>query len=429
MSEWREVKLGDVTSVITKGTTPTTLGRSFSRHGVNFVKVESISDDGNVLHERLAHIDPETHDLLARSQLREGDVLFSIAGAIGRATQVEANLLPANTNQALAVIRVDESAAHPRYVYYYLRSDAFQQHGLERVVQTAQANVSLGVLREAPIVLPPRATQLAIVVVLSAIDDMIENNRRRIALLEQMAQMIYRGWFVDFGLHHPLTDESRTNSRPKGWQMSELGSQLDVLESGARPRGGVDPNERGVPSVGAENVIGLGRYRFEAEKFVSEAFFESMRRGRVQSGDVLLYKDGAHIGRHAMFRDGFPHERCAINEHVFRLRARPPLTQNYLYFWLDRPETIDMIVGLNSNAAQPGISQKKLASLPIPVPAAEHVEPWERTVDPLIAVLFNLAKQSRVLHNVRDSLLPKLVTGAIDVSKLDLDALLAEPAS
>ena len=91
----------------------------------------------------------------------------------------------------------------------------------------------------------------------------------------------------------------------------------------------------GVPSVGAENVFGIGRHKYQSEKYVSREFFEGMRNGVVKDGDVALYKDGAYIGRTTYFRDSFPHAQFCVNEHVFLLRTTGKrLTQNILYLWL-----------------------------------------------------------------------------------------------
>ena len=100
------VRLGDVATVITKGTTPTTVGFDFQDNGINFIKVESISEDCNFNTDKFAFISDECNKKLFRSQLKENDVLFSIAGAIGRTAIVNNKVLPANTNQALAIIRI-----------------------------------------------------------------------------------------------------------------------------------------------------------------------------------------------------------------------------------------------------------------------------------------------------------------------------------
>lgn len=102
------IKLSDVTSVITKGTTPTTLGYEFVDEGINFVKIECLTEDYQFIKDKMLHITEKCNEKLKRSKLQQDDVLFSIAGAIGRTAIVSEDILPANTNQALAIIRLKE---------------------------------------------------------------------------------------------------------------------------------------------------------------------------------------------------------------------------------------------------------------------------------------------------------------------------------
>ena len=99
-------KLGDLTKVITNGTTPTSVGFKFEVEGVNFVKVESIALNGDFIEHKFAHISDKANTVFKRSQLKEGDILFSIAGALGWTAIVTSEILPANTNQALSIIRL-----------------------------------------------------------------------------------------------------------------------------------------------------------------------------------------------------------------------------------------------------------------------------------------------------------------------------------
>lgn len=152
---WGVFRLGDVVSRITKGTTPTTLKRPFVPAGVNFVKAESMTDDGGFLPEKFAFIDAGTHELLRRSQLASGDVLISIAGTIGRTAVMTDDFLPANTNQAVALIRPLPDVFPSGLIIRFLqRVDSRQLMG-ERVVQAVQANLSLGTLSDMQVVLPP----------------------------------------------------------------------------------------------------------------------------------------------------------------------------------------------------------------------------------------------------------------------------------
>ena len=157
---WEAVRLQDITSVVTKGTTPTSLGKAFTDEGINFIKVESVEENGGLLDSKFAHIDESTHNLLRRSQLYEGDILFSIAGAIGRSALVPARMLPANTNQALAIIRVRNPELRV-FLFLTVRSAQFQNYSLGRVVQTAQKNVSLTALKEARVIMPNKTIMVA----------------------------------------------------------------------------------------------------------------------------------------------------------------------------------------------------------------------------------------------------------------------------
>jgi type I restriction enzyme S subunit len=271
--------------------------------------------------------------------------------------------------------------------------------------------------------LPDLKTQKKIAFILSAYDNLIENNLRRTKILEEMAQTLYREWFVKFrfpGHQKVKMVNSPLRKIPEGWEVTTLNDVLATLESGLRPKGGIDPEARGVPSIGAENIIGLGRYDYSKEKFVTREFFDNMNRGHIQSGDVLLYKDGAQIGRKSMFRDGFPHAECCINEHVFIMRTNGRCSQNYLFFWLDQPEMTQNIINLNANAAQPGINQSGVRGLPILLPPAPLLEKAEQVLDPTLGALFSHAKKNNILHQTRDLLLPKLISGELDVSELDI---------
>jgi type I restriction enzyme M protein len=161
-STFNYVKLGSITSLITKGTTPTSVGYEFVEEGINFVKIESISIDGLIKREKFNYITKECNNSLKRSILEENDILFSIAGALGRTYVVEKNILPANTNQALSIIRLNKNI-NPYYVSYILRSDIVKKMILGLKVGVAQMNISLEQVKNIEIPLPPIEVQQEIV--------------------------------------------------------------------------------------------------------------------------------------------------------------------------------------------------------------------------------------------------------------------------
>jgi type I restriction enzyme S subunit len=161
---WDVVRLKKIAIKITKGTTPTTEGGGFVDEGeIRFIKVESIGDRMNIIDEMCARIDEAMNTALSRSQLQESDVLVSIAGAIGRIGLVPKSALPANTNQAVGIVRVNKSIALPEWVALALQCHAAQEQFALDNVQSAQANLSLGDLGNTWITLPPMIQQQVII--------------------------------------------------------------------------------------------------------------------------------------------------------------------------------------------------------------------------------------------------------------------------
>ena len=184
---WRVHRLADVVQRITKGTTPTTLKRPFVESGINFVKAESMTEDGGFIPEKFAYIDGETHALLQRSQLAAGDVLISIAGTIGRIAVMPVDFIPANTNQAVALIRPRQNVFPSGLVSRFLQSSELQRVIGERVVQAVQANLSLGSLSDLKLVLPtPEMTCQLYESSLAEIDLGKALNHRRIRTLADL---------------------------------------------------------------------------------------------------------------------------------------------------------------------------------------------------------------------------------------------------
>ena len=193
--EWEDSKLGELTTLITKGTTPSSLGEKYEESGINFIKIESLSSNGKFLLDKFAYIDENTHNKLARSKLEHDDILFSIAGALGRVAIISRDYLPANTNQALAIIRLKDKKI-TRYIYYFLNSDYVKKIIDAESVQLAQANFSLGQLANLDVLVPCLEEQTKIANFLSAIDQKIEVVAQQIEQAKQWKKGLLQQMFV-----------------------------------------------------------------------------------------------------------------------------------------------------------------------------------------------------------------------------------------
>lgn len=419
MPAWHSATIAELGTTITGRTPPTSRPELF---GDEFPFVTPSDMDGRRIITRTKRgISGDGAAVLRGKRLPAGSVAVSCIGwQLGKVAIIGTD---AFCNQQLNVV-IPNPAVDPAYLYYQLVTRRGEIRSLG-AIGTRTPILKKSAFEQLAIPMPPPLVQRKIVAILSSCDELIENNNRRIKIIEEMAQRIYREWFVHY--RYPRHEgeafsDSQLGPIPRGWAIKTLGEVLAVIEAGSRPKGGIDPSERDVPSVGAENIVGLGRYDFDREKFVSRSFFERMRRGRVESGDVVLYKDGAHIGRVSMFRDGFPHAECAVNEHVFILRATEDYSQSLLYFWLAHPDNQSRVRALNANAAQPGLSQEKLRSLSLAVPPPGLVRRFTDVVEPMVGLIFRLALTVARARACRDLLLPRLISGEIDVADLKIAA-------
>ena len=188
---WEQRKLGDISSLITKGTTP----KDKSGTGeVNFIKVENINDfSGDIV--SMSKISLEEHQgYLKRSQLQEGDILFSIAGTLGRVTSVNKEILPANTNQALSIIRLKEG--NLEYVKTCLKGNVVADFIRRNPTIGAQPNLSLEQVSNLEIEIPSEAEQEKIGLYFSNLDNLITLHHRKLEKLEQIKQAMLHKMFV-----------------------------------------------------------------------------------------------------------------------------------------------------------------------------------------------------------------------------------------
>ncbi|GIW56644.1 MAG: restriction endonuclease [Nitrospiraceae bacterium] len=432
--EWREVRLGEVADI-----NPDAIGPDWPYAHIRYVDISSVGE--GVVVEPPKVINLEEAPSRAKRLVREGDTVLSTVRP-GRRSMffVSAPEPDLVVSTGFAVLRPKAGILHPRYLYACVFDKAFTDYLVSREKGAAYPAVLPEDIADATVNLPPLPEQRAIAHILGTLDDKIELNRRMSETLEAMARALFKAWFVDFepvrakmegrwrrgqflpGLPVRLYDlfpdrlvDSELGEIPEGWRAARLGDVLAELVSGGRPKGGAALE--GVPSIGAENVIGLGKYDFSKEKYVPREFFKELQRkgAAVRPGDVLLYKDGAQIGRKSFFDSDFPHPECAINEHVFILRCKRAYWQRYLFFWLDQDWMTQEIISLNSNSAQPGINQEGVRSLPFLMPPDSVVEAFDRLAEPLTDRLFAGCLESRTLAALRDALLPKLISGEIRV--------------
>ncbi len=397
MTSYESVPLRDLTTLITKGTTPSSVGCGFEDGGVNFIKSESVTIDGRIDESIFAQISEATHQKLRRSQLAAGDILFSIAGMkLGKSAVVRQRHLPANTNQALALIRPDPRQVASEYLHYWFLNPSHYAYVNRITAQAAQPNINLAQVGDLAIALPPLRIQRRIAGILSAYDDLIENCERRIRVLDEMARALYREWFVLFRYpgHEktPLVD-SPLGRIPKGWQATSLGAVARNFDRLRRPLSQAQRSGRSgpYPYYGAAKVF----------DYIDDFIFD---------GEYLLLAEDGSVST----PDGFPVLQLVTgkfwpNNHTHVLQGVPPVSTHYLYLALSSVTVSQYVTG----AAQPKITQENMNRIPmVRAPDAIHAE-FDTKARPLLLGWQVLTRQCANLRKTRDLLLPRLLSGQL----------------
>lgn len=178
-----------MSEIITKGTTPTTIGHDFIEQGVNFIKIESIAEYGKFIPSKFAHISDKCHAELKRSQLENGDILFSIAGALGRVAVVNKEILPANTNQALAIIRLKNKSLN-KFISMFLTSEEVIEKIQNIKVGVAQYNISLKQIGEIEVPVISDDLSEKMIFEIEEQEQIIESNKKLIEIMEKKIEEV-----------------------------------------------------------------------------------------------------------------------------------------------------------------------------------------------------------------------------------------------
>ncbi|MGI9256029.1 MAG: restriction endonuclease subunit S [Salinispira sp.] len=380
---WREVKLGDVVEEIVMGQSPKSETYNTTRDGMPFY--QGVVDFGDIF------VTPRIYCSAPKKVINAGTILLSVRAPVGRVNMTREQCSIGRGNCGLKTEKNNQ-----RFLFYLLKASEAQ---FENTASgTVFSSVSSGDIKGIEILLPPLPEQKAIAEILSSLDDKIDLLYRQNTTLENIAQTLFRKWFVE--------------DAGDDWEVGKLEDIIDVIESGSRPKGGIDPNLKvGIASIGAESINGIGNFDFSKTKYISEEYFQNMQKGKAKKYDVLIYKDGAYIGKKAMYGHEFPFSEYAINEHVFILRTNEKATQIFLYFLLEKKALRE----LNTSSVQPGINQQAIKSLAVTIPPQEKIEEFDSLAKPSIDKILKNCRQIRTLENLRNLLLPKLMSGKVRI--------------
>ena len=403
MSEWRECKLGDLTELVTKGTTPSISTGGFTNSGINFVKSESISYDGKIDKTKFAFISDETHEKLKRSQLKVNDILFSMAGVfLGKSALVTKDILPANTNQALAIIRLNSGKANHKFINYFLRQSSVIELVNNMSGQSAQPNINFQEIKSIEVNLPDIPEQKAIAAVLSSLDDKIDLLHRQNKTLEAMAETLFKQWFVI---------EARED-----WEEKQLGELLAITSS--KRIFYSEYVETGVPFYRSKEIIELHNTgNTKSELCISENRFNEIKEkfGAPIKGDILLTSVGTL---------GIPYRVKSNDNFYFKdgnltwFKDFTSIPSIIIYCWLKSSIGKEQLDSITIGSTQAALTISGLKEIKLIIPSKEKIKELEENLIFFYDKIDANQKQIQTLETLRNNLLPKLMSGEVRVNYL-----------
>lgn len=412
--EWKEVRLGEISSKIGDGLHGTP---KYDDEGPYYFINGNILNCGKIIIKDDTKRVGKDEFVKNQKELNEQTILVSINGTIGNVAKYnnELCILGKSACYINVIKEVDKE-----FIYYVLTSANFKRNITNEATGTTIKNVSLKQMREYKFNIPCNISdQHRIASILSSLDRKIELNNKINADLEEMAQAIFKNWFVDF---EPFKDgkfvDSELGMIPEGWKVSQIADIPHILETGKRPKGGAV--EKGIPSVGAEHVKGMCAYDYSKTKYINCEFAAKLKTGKINGYELMIYKDGGKPGyfipNFSIFGERYPFENCYLNEHVFKLDFDGNKEFNiFCYFFFKTEQIMSYFNAQGAKAAIPGINKKDVENIYIFSPDNESVIKFGEFAYPLFKQMLKNAIENRRLSLLRDTLLPRLMSGEIEV--------------
>ncbi|RGX94532.1 restriction endonuclease subunit S [Roseburia sp. OF03-24] len=359
MEEIKRIQLSEIADLITKGTTPTTLGYEFKDEGVNFLKIECFDENGAFLESKVTHISEECHKKLKRSQLKAGDVLFSIAGAIGRVAIVTEEMIPANTNQALAIIRISDEQVYLPYIKLILTSPIVIEQFERKKQGVAQLNLSLKDINEISIPLPNKDKQIELAELFDKVADIIVKRNMELTSLDNLIQARFVEMFGD-----PVQNT-------KGWNIDTCKNLTSKIGSGATPKGGRESyGTEGISLIRSMNVYN-NRFEYKDLAYITDEQADKLSNVTIEENDVLLNITGASVARCcAVPKELIP---ARVNQHVAIVRCKDRLLPEFLcsMFTEDSYQRLLWSIATSGGATREAITKQQIEDLVLIVPPIE----------------------------------------------------------
>lgn len=418
----KTVKLSDLGKVVT-GKTPPTKNEEYYGDKFPFITPTDINGTARYI-DPGRYLSEEGYNYQENVLLPSESICFVCIGAtIGKICMTKE---PSFTNQQINSIKPDTDKHDAKFIYYLLSTKGGELKKIAGGAATPIVNKSS--FSDFKIKVPNLETQRKIASILSAFDDLIENNTRRIEILEEMARRIYREWFVHFRYpgheeNNPSTGsgqrlvDSELGKIPEGWEVKKFGEICELMYSGGTPLRRENKFWEDGTIKWYKTKELQDNFLFESEEKINEiAVDESSAKG-FPADTVLM----AIYGSPTVGRLGITTERCSCNQAALGMIAdKKYCSQYYLYFALYNLR--EYFNSISQGAAQQNISKTKVKNTSFLLANREIINQFDKAIDKIFNLIKNLTKKNIILKQTRDLLLPKLISGEVEVGEINLNS-------
>ena len=422
----RQVKLKDITTKIGSGATPSGGKQSYKTTGIALIRSLNVFDL-NFSYDELAYINDEQAKKLNNVTIEPDDILLNITGAsVARCCILPKNLLPARVNQHVSIIRINKGLANPYFIQYLLVSPYYKQ----KLLSIAQGGATREALTKESIenfeIIIPKSknTQDKIAKILSNYDDLIENNNKRIKILEEMAQKIYKEWFVGFKFpgHETATfKDSELGKIPSNWEIKEV-SDISKLYKGKSYKSSELCNKgEGLPFLNLKCIEKDGGFKRDGLKYFNGKYNNNHI---VYPEDIIMAVTDMTQERRLVARPArIPHnwyKKYVMSMDLVKLIPSDNMERSYLYSLLKYSNFSDEVKNHANGANVLHLNPKNIEQFELVVADKNTRDKFGEIVNQIYSEIDVLYLKNENLKQTRDILLPRLIAGEIDVEKMEV---------
>ena len=407
MEEWKEYKLGDVLSE--KGYIRGPFGSALKRGDLLNEGIPVYEQQHAIYNKRdfRFYISEEKYNEMKRFSVYPDDIIISCSGTVGEVSLIRKEDPKGIISQALLLLRANKNVILPLYLLYFFKTVIGHNAITSRSSGSVQVNIARrAVIEDIPLYLPNLDNQRKIVSVIKSLDDKIEVNRRINENLEQQAQALFKSWFVDF---EPFKDqpfvESELGMIPHGWFIDNIYKYVDVIYGAPYKSSLFNEKKEGLPLIRIRDLKTNSPQVYTSETLPTTEYIEA--------GDIVAGMDAEFVPCVWLGERGVLNQRCC------KFKAKNPSISNYYILFLLKPE-LEYVQSYKTGTTVSHLGKSDIDRFRFITPPIDVIIPFSRRVDALLKEKVDIAQESRCLAELRDTLLPRLMSGELKVDEVNV---------